>query len=76
MSPQMVLFRTDSGGAAEVRSRRTKMFAALRAGSVQGVVHTNPLGLPEAARLRDLLNRAAGSPVPPERFIVVGTHSS
>ncbi|MFE6039927.1 hypothetical protein [Streptomyces sp. NPDC056452] len=40
MSLQMVRFRTDSGTAAEVRSQRARVFAALHAASPQGVVCT------------------------------------
>ncbi|MEV1021046.1 hypothetical protein [Streptomyces sp. NPDC050264] len=40
MSLQMVRFRTDSGTAAEVRSQRARVFAALHAASPRGVVHT------------------------------------
>lgn len=40
MSLQMVRFRTDSGTAAEVRSQRARVFAALHAASPLGVVHT------------------------------------
>ncbi|MFH8791061.1 hypothetical protein [Streptomyces sp. NPDC017941] len=37
----------------------------------------NPLvGLPDAAQLRELIRRAAGAPVPPEPFAVVGRYSS
>ncbi|MFE6134124.1 hypothetical protein ACFQ6Q_38605, partial [Streptomyces sp. NPDC056437] len=37
----------------------------------------NPLvELPEAAQLRDLISRAAGAPVPPELFSVVGSYNS
>ncbi|MFB7554884.1 hypothetical protein [Streptomyces brevispora] len=37
----------------------------------------NPLvGLAEAAQLRDLISRAAGAPVAPEQFVVVGTYHS
>lgn len=98
MSLQMVRFRTDSGTAAEVRSQRARVFAALHAASPQGVVCTayssesgpdfilalemeeaaeNPLvGLPQAAQLRDLISRAAGAPVLPEPFAVVGSYKS
>lgn len=42
-----------------------------------GETAANPLmGLPDAARLRDLISRAAGAPVPPEPFTVVGSYTS
>ncbi|MCX4772456.1 hypothetical protein OG322_24520 [Streptomyces sp. NBC_01260] len=80
MSLQTVRFRTDNDTDAEVRSQRAKVFAAVREASLQGAVSTAYASESapdfDPARLRDLIGRSAGAPVPPERFVVVGACNS
>ncbi|MGW5736319.1 MULTISPECIES: hypothetical protein [Streptomyces] len=65
-SPQGVLYTAYSSKSG------TDFILALEMEEAQA----NPLlTLPQAAELRELISRAAGAPVPPEPFVVVGSYN-